>query len=208
VSIERALGKRGVRALGIAESFRLSYPRSVFVGTVMRSDWYIDGIGVGYSTVGGTDATDTVIKLIEELSREDIHVIMVDGCIVSFYNFVDISKVYEKVGVPVICLTFEKAEGRVDKAIRALFKDYDVRLKAVEKLGEPKPVDVGGGIVWVRTIGLDVRTAQKVISRFIRVGKRPEPIRISKLIARAILLKLIEGGDSALPTKQGLDTPS
>jgi Uncharacterized conserved protein len=54
------LGKKGIRILGIAESFS-SRERSLIAGVVMRKDLRIDGCAFGTVTVGGLDATDCII---------------------------------------------------------------------------------------------------------------------------------------------------
>ncbi|MBC7109878.1 MAG: DUF99 family protein, partial [Archaeoglobi archaeon] len=64
--------KKGIRALGIAESFRKGYPLSVLAGVVMRADWKIDGFACSLATVGGMDATEAVLKIFRDLSRRDI----------------------------------------------------------------------------------------------------------------------------------------
>jgi endonuclease V-like protein UPF0215 family len=45
--------------------------------------------------------------------------------------------------------------------------------------------------VYVRFVNIDYRTARTLIRKFTREGKRPEPIRIARLIANAILNHLI-----------------
>ncbi|MEM4238039.1 MAG: DUF99 family protein, partial [Candidatus Nitrosocaldaceae archaeon] len=80
------LEKKGIRALGIAESFRKNHRYSVIAGVVMRSDLVIDGILFNYATIKGDDATSSIITLYERLKRNDINLIMLDGLIISMYN--------------------------------------------------------------------------------------------------------------------------
>ncbi|PSQ09470.1 DUF99 domain-containing protein, partial [Halobacteriales archaeon QS_7_68_65] len=53
--------KAGVRALGVAESSRPDATRSTLAGAVVRADRVVDGFAFGSCTVGGTDATETVV---------------------------------------------------------------------------------------------------------------------------------------------------
>ena len=56
------LEKRGIRALGISESFKKETGRkSILGGVVMRSDLIIDGILFGAATLEGDDATDAIL---------------------------------------------------------------------------------------------------------------------------------------------------
>ena len=70
--------KKGLRALGIAESYA-GRTYSTLVGVVMRKDLRIDGFVFSTVTVGGMDATDAVIGMVEELNRKDINLILLSG---------------------------------------------------------------------------------------------------------------------------------
>lgn len=183
------ISKPGIRALGVAESFRLGEKYSVLVGVVMRSDGFIDGVALGKTTVGGLDATDAVIRLYESLGRNDIQLIMIDGCIISWYNIINLEEIHTKLGIPTLCLIFEEPEGDVIGAIRKLFpEDFEVRMRLYEGLKKPHEVLLPGNVrVYARFIGMDYRTARVIIRKFLREGKRPEPIRVARLIANAIL---------------------
>ncbi|BDR91774.1 DUF99 family protein [Vulcanisaeta souniana] len=189
MSIDALVSKPGVRALGIAESFRLDLRYSILVGVVMRSDGVIDGVSLGRTTVGGLDATDAVISLYRSFNRNDIQLVMIDGCIISWYNIVDLEKLADTLGLPIMCLTFEEPEGDVINALRKLFPgDSDVRIRLYEKLGKPDEMLLPGGLkIYVRFTGIDYRTARTIIRKFIKEGKRPEPIRVARLIANALL---------------------
>ncbi len=189
VGMESLISKPGIRALGIAESFRIGYPYSILVGVVMRSDGIIDGISLGRTTVGGLDATESIIRLYRSLGRNDVQLLMLDGCIISWYNIVDLEKLATELGLPVLCLTFEEPEGDVINALRKLFpNDYSIRIALYEKLGRPTEILLPGNLrVYARFVNMDYRTARTLIKKFTREGKRPEPIRIARLIANAML---------------------
>ncbi|MDD1663234.1 MAG: DUF99 family protein, partial [Methanomicrobiales archaeon] len=104
------LGKRGLRALGIAESFS-GRDSSTMAGVVMRKDLRIDGVSLAYLTVGGTDATDAVLAIIAALGRRDINVVMVSGSVVAWYNILDPEAISEETGLPLIVVTYEDSEG-------------------------------------------------------------------------------------------------
>ncbi|WP_084019804.1 endonuclease dU [Vulcanisaeta thermophila] len=189
MDIGSLISKQGIRALGIAESFRLGMDYSVLVGVVMRTDWLIDGVVVGRARVGGMDATESIINLHRSLGRSDIQLIMLDGCIISWYNIVNLSELHKSLGIPVICLVFEEPEGDVPNALRKLFpNDYEVRVRAYEALGKPHEFIIPGGLrVYARFVGIDYRAVRVILRKFTREGKRPEPIRVARLIANAIL---------------------
>src|SRR5690348_8505281 len=94
--------KKGTRALGIAESFRLGANTSTLAGIVIRRDSIVDGIIFGDSTIGGDDATESIVGMYHSLARQDINCIMIDGLIISMYNIIDGQVVADDTGLPVI----------------------------------------------------------------------------------------------------------
>ncbi len=197
--IESLLGKKAVRALGIAESFVLSIPRSIFCGVVYRSDGLLESVILDEATVGGDDATDTIIRMFRKLDRSDIHILMIDGCILSWYNILDLDRIYREVNIPVLSLIFENIEGDVEKAILKLFPEDRARYKLELFRKLPDPVRIvlkTGDIIYARAFGIErsSRLLRIIISRFLKDGKRPEPIRIAKHIAGAVLERVRESG--------------
>lgn len=180
------ISKRAIRVLGIAESFKLTHPKSVLTGVVMRSDFIIDGVVNSFSTVGGLDVTDTILGMFRSLGRPDIHAVMIDGCIISFYNIVDLDRLYGELKIPVMCLTFSRSRGNPRAAIMKLFSDYEARLSLLDKIGEPVMVSTRFGPVWVRYKGLSYGEAKVLVSKFQRDGRRPEPLRVSQLISASV----------------------
>jgi len=53
--------KRGIRVLGIAESFKKTSACSTLAGIVMRRDLIIDGIVFGNVTIEGNDSTKHLV---------------------------------------------------------------------------------------------------------------------------------------------------
>jgi len=184
----RMISKVGIRAFGVAESFRLGDVYSIMVGVVMRGDHVIDGVVFGKSTVGGLDATDSIVGMLRSMGRDDIHLVMIDGCIVSWYNIISVDRIYAETGLPTVCLSFEEPSGNVEVALRELFSDYEARLTMYNELGKPVEIYLGGGLrVYARFRGMDYRVLRVLLRRFTREGKRPEPIRVARLIANALL---------------------
>ena len=99
------LEKQGLRGLAIAESFSQTSKKSVLSGIVMSTDLIIDGFVLGNSTVGGDDATEAILSMYERLSRPDISFLLISGIVISLYNIVDVKKISEIIGLPVIGVT-------------------------------------------------------------------------------------------------------
>src|SRR5690606_2902106 len=109
--------KRGMRVLGIAESFTKGSMFSKLAGIVMRRDLIIDGMIFGNVTIEGDDATQSILSMYRSLKRNDINCIMLDGIVISMYNIIDGKELEENTKIPVIVVTFEESEG-LEGAIR------------------------------------------------------------------------------------------
>ncbi|MFP3283602.1 MAG: DUF99 family protein [Nitrososphaeria archaeon] len=203
-----SLGKRGIRCLGVAESFRLGgLPRSIFAGVVMRKDLFVDGASLSTATVGGDDSTDAVLELYRGLRRDDIGVIMISGAVVSWFNVIDPERIWEEAGRPVLVLTYRTSRG-LEAAIRARFGDrWEEKLDAYRRLGPREKVQLHTGFpVYVRAVGLGAREAAKVLNDFTAQGRYPEPVRVAGLLARAAL-RLVEATPHRPPPGTGGGPP-
>ncbi len=129
------LEKNGIRGLAIAESFSQDSKKSVLSGIVMSTDLVIDGFVVGHSTVGGDDATDSILAMYEKLDRPDVSFLLISGIVISSYNIVDAKRISEKIGLPVIGVTYEESQG-IEDAIKHHFPEsYESKLAEYSKLG-------------------------------------------------------------------------
>jgi len=184
--------KKAFRALGISESFvRGSSGKSILAGVVLRSDWIIDGFTFSKATLGGMDATEKVIGMYKALGRNDINVLMLNGCVISWYNVIDLQRVYEETAKPLICVTYEESEG-LDKYFLELFpEDCGKRLEIYHKNGPRTPVKLHTGHeVYVRFYGMKLEEAKGILNKLTLHGAIPEPLRVARLLARGIMKML------------------
>lgn len=186
------VSKRAFRCLGIAESFVRGAPRSALAGVVMRRDLLIDGVALTTVTVGGLDATDGVLEVYRMLNRKDINCTMLSGCIISWFNIVDLRRVYEETGVPLICVTYEESPG-IEEYIRKYFGDDSRRLELYRGLGPREAIYLRrtGARLYARYYGMVRREAEQVLNAFTTHGKVPEPLRVANLIARVYMRRLL-----------------
>ena len=182
--------KAGVRALGIAESYRGDRDdgrnRSTLAGAVVRADSVLDGLAYEACTVGGTDATDAVVELLDELGRPDVRYVLLGAVAPAWYNLLDLSSIYEAADRPVLAVTFEASDGLED-GLREAFSgsELEARLETYRSLPERRELSVNGETVYVRQVGLEPDAADEVVRAFTPAGGRPEPIRVAKVAARA-----------------------
>ncbi len=178
--------KKGIRALGIAESFT-GRAYSVLAGVVMRKDLRIDGFAVARVTVGGSDATNAVIRIIQSLRRNDLNLIMLSGCVISWFNIIDPAIVATSFGIPVICVSYEESDGLVQE-ITQHFPGDETRMEAYKRLGERTGVRLHTGYtVYIRGWGISTDDAAILCNEFTLDGGVPEPLRVARICARGIM---------------------
>lgn len=178
--------KPGVRALGIAESFRRDADRSTLAGAVVRADRVVDGLAYRRCTVGGTDATDAVRELIDELGRPDVQYVLLGAVAPAWYNLLDCTRIHEAADRPVIAVTFEASDG-LEAGLRDAFSgsDLEERLATYRSLPDRRDLSVNDETVYVRQLGCDEDEAAEIVRAFTPEGGRPEPIRVASAAARA-----------------------
>lgn len=180
------LDKKGIRVFAIAESFKKENSTSMIAGIVMRKDLIVDGVVFGNVTIGGNDATDSIISMIKNLQRNDINLILLDGMIISMYNIIDGEEIFRTTNIPVIAITFKDSFG-IDQSIKNYFPDnYKTKIESYNKLGERKKIMLKTGkFLFIRNWGIAIQDSINIINSFLIQGAIPEPIRIAKMIARA-----------------------
>jgi endonuclease V-like protein UPF0215 family len=176
--------KAGTRGLGVAESYRDD--ESTLAGCVVRADRVVDGLAFSSCTVGGTDATAAVLDIFERLGREDIQHLLVAGVAPAWFNILDLHRLHDATGLPVLSVSFEESTGLTD-SIREAFtgEARDRRLETYRAQPPRRPVAVDGERLFVRAVGISDGRADAVVRGFTPEGGRPEPVRVARLAARA-----------------------
>ncbi|MBS7622954.1 DUF99 family protein [Candidatus Bathyarchaeota archaeon] len=188
------IDKRGIRALGVSESFIKSKSRrSILAGVVMRSDLIVDGFSFARTTVGGTDATASVVELYRRLDRRDINIILLNGCVISWFNIISLGEVHRDTELPLICITYEESEG-LERYFTEYFRDEaEERIRRYRENGEREELKLHTGkTVFARYLGIERGDAARVLNRFTLQGSVPDPLRVARLLARRIAQQLSE----------------
>jgi endonuclease V-like protein UPF0215 family len=181
--------KKGIRAMGVAESFIKEVgKKSIISGVVMRSDMIIDGFSFSNVTLGGMDATQKIIELYESLERDDINLILLNGCIISWYNVVELNSIVNSTNLPLICITYEDSEG-LERYFKEYFPDdWEFRVEIYKKNGLRTPLQIWTGhTVYSRFLGMSEEEALGILNKFTLNGAIPEPLRVARLLARSLM---------------------
>jgi endonuclease V-like protein UPF0215 family len=180
--------KPGRRALGVAESYRGTdgTATSTLAGAVVRADRTVDDFSFGRCTVGGRDSTDAIAGLWDRLDRPDVRYLFLAGVAPAWYNVVDLRRLHRAIDRPVLSVSFEESDG-LEGAIAEAF-DGDGRRGRLETYGalpERRRLEVDGEPLFVRSVGLDAARADAVVAAYTG-GRRPEPLRVAKRLARRV----------------------
>ncbi|MHA1917416.1 MAG: endonuclease dU [Candidatus Ranarchaeia archaeon] len=186
----KLISKKGIRVMGISESFEKGDSVSIIASVIMSGDFVIDGFGFQEITVGGLDATKKIIKLFKELNRPDIKLIIISGCIISWFNIIDLESIYKEITTPIICLTYQNSDG-LEKYLNEYFskEEAQIRIKLYNKIKDRTKIELKTDYsVFIKCFGIDHKNARIILNKFTKQGKYPEPVRVSKNLAHELRL--------------------
>jgi len=132
------------------------------------------------------------------LERGDISAIMLNGCIISWFNVIDLRRLHEETGLPIISVSYRPSKGIRRYFIEYFPSDWERRVEIYERNGpRVEIVNKNGFKLYLRAVGLDEDDAAQLINRFTLFGRIPEPLRVARLMAHSILNDVVAGESSA-----------
>ena len=181
--------KHEIRILGVDDSPFPSHTTEevLLVGTVFRAGNWLDGVLSTYISGDGTDATEKIADMVKN-SRNlgQLGVIMLDGITFGGFNLVNIRKIFESTGVPVIVImrkipNFE----RIKKALKR-FDDWEDRWANILEAGEVYKVE-NSEPVYMQIHGIEREDAEDIVRLSTTRSAIPEPLRVAHIIAAGII---------------------
>jgi len=182
--------KDEIRILGLDDGpFKRDEREVLVVGTVFRGGSFLDGVVSTKVTVDGLDATDKLVELVCNTKFKDLRVVMLDGLGFGGFNLVDIKRLYEDTGLPVIVVVRNKPDfDEIRNALNNL-PQSQTRWNLVEKAGEVRSVSTKPGKkIFFQVAGIKEEDAREIIKLSATRSLLPEPIRVAHLIAQGIVL--------------------
>ena len=181
--------KPEIRIIGIDDS-SLHTDRVMIVGAVFRGGEWLDGVLRSHITKDGTDATDTIIRMVTNSKHfGQVRVLMLDGITYAGFNVVDITAVFEKSGIPVIVVMRDYPDfDRIRAALEHL-PDPGPRWDVIKRAGEIHKVTTreGGNPVYLQRCGIELEDAREIVRMSSTHSNIPEPLRAAHLIATGIV---------------------
>ncbi|MCE9652174.1 MAG: DUF99 family protein [Nitrosarchaeum sp.] len=184
------LEKKGLRCIAIAESFKENSEKSILSGLIMRKDFVIDGFVFGSATLKGDDATDQILHMYDELQRTDINYMLLSGLIISMYNIINLKKLFDSLKIPIIGIAYRESLG-IENSIRQHFpKSFEAKINEYKKLGKREKITLNTSHnLFVRYEGCTISEVTRLLNDLTLHGSIPEPLRVSQLLANALLQK-------------------
>ena len=148
----------------------------------------VDGLLVTRVRVDGTDGTDRVLAMLRGSPfLAGARAVLVDGITVAGFNVLDLERLSRRLRRPVVSVTRRPPDLPAMRAALAKYFPADAarRYRLVERHRPfaASPVDPS---LWISIAGGLRREARQLLPRTIAVGRWPEPLRLARLIARAL----------------------
>lgn len=142
----------------------------------------LDVVVRGHVKRDGTDATDTMAKLVREKSLVHVRAVLMQGITVAGFNVVDVHRLSRDLDMPVLVVMRKRPRMELFlKAMQAL-PGFEARRALIEAAGAPEPVRD----VWVQRVGLTLAEVERVLERTTVHGNIPEPLRLAHIIAGGV----------------------
>jgi endonuclease V-like protein UPF0215 family len=167
-------------------SSKLNREKTILIGVVMKGALEVVGVLARWITVDGNDATDSMIDAVNSSRFKDLRVILLKGITYAGFNIVDVERLWEETGLPVIVVVRKKPDiEAMENALRKHFPDAEDRIKLLKKA--PPLVEIIPDRLYVQAAGVDGKTAEEIVEVTTRTGLIPEPLRLAHMIASAVM---------------------
>ena len=179
--------KAHTRFLGIDDApFTFADKTTAVVGAAVRAPGYLEGVMLAEVAVDGADAQAVIAAMVNRSRyKEGLELIFVDGIAVGGFNLVDIRRLHEDTGLPVVSVTRRAPDtAAMVRALKRRFEDWEVRAAVVLR-EKPLAVRTAHRPLYVNVAGVSAKEAGEAIRISIVRGNLPEPIRMAHLIAAA-----------------------
>jgi len=182
--------KPEIRILGVDDGPFVPHSgeQVMLIGTLFRAGNWLDGVLCTHITVDGTDATGSLIELVNDSRHwEQLGVMMLDGITFGGFNVVNTREIFQGTGVPVIVIMRKYPDlPRIKKALKN-FPDWEERWDHILQAGEIFEVKIPGQEpIYMQICGLSEEDAREIVKLSATRSAIPEPIRVAHIIAAGV----------------------
>jgi len=183
--------KQEIRIVGVDDGVFAPHTKGLanVIGIVFRGGFWLDGIMKTEVTIDGMDATQKIADMINASPHyAQLRVVMLNGVTFAGFNVVDIVKLSELTGLPVIAVTREKPDfDDIRKALTYL-PQSEMRWKIIENASRLIRVRSRKGEepIFMQIAGISKEDAEKIIKETSTRSNVPEPLRVAHIIASGL----------------------
>jgi hypothetical protein len=159
--------------------------KAYLLGVLTRGFW-IENLALTLITVDGLDGTAELLKLCEQYAGK-FDLVMLASLAYAGFNIVDPEEICNRLRIPVVVVNPRKPRKEaVRKALMKHFKDWELRLKILEKTENPVKIKLNSSEAYISSFGIGIEKVEKIVNQLTVFGNRPEPLRIAKLIVKGL----------------------
>jgi endonuclease V-like protein UPF0215 family len=183
--------KPEIRILGVDDAPFVPHSREqvMLIGALFRAGTWLDGVLRTFITVDGCDATESLIEMVNNSRHlEQLGVMMLDGITFGGFNVVDIQRIFQETGVPVIVIMRRYPDLESIKNALKIFPQWEERWKRIMGAGEIYKIDKiqNQGPIYMQTFGISKEDAEEIVILSATRSAIPEPIRAAHIIAAGV----------------------
>ena len=183
--------KQEIRIVGVDDGVFVPHTKGLadVIGVVFRGGYWLDGIMKTEVMVDGMDATEKIAEMIKGSPHyAQLRVVMLNGVTFAGFNVVDIAKLSELAGLPVIAVTREKPDfADIRKALVHL-PQGEMRWKIIEDVSGLIRVRSRRGEepIFMQVAGISREDAERIVKETSTRSNVPEPLRVAHIIASGL----------------------
>jgi uncharacterized protein len=170
--------------------FLRSARRAALVAVIFSAPNYVEGILRTTVSIDGTDATDRILSLLGGSPFLDgVRAVLLDGIAVGGFNLIDLDRLHAGLHRPIVTVTRRAPDfSAIHAALRKYFpRDAAARWRLIRahslfRLSTPE-----GNPLRISAVGCTRAEASLIVRRTTVRGNLPEPLRLARLIARALV---------------------
>lgn len=182
---ELLANNKRLRVIGFDDApFQQARGSPVYVAGVVCSATRFEGMVWGKITKDGTDATDTLSRLLlHSKFHAQVHVVLLDGIAVGGFNIINLLALSRLVQRPCIAVMRKHPDlDAIEQALRNL-PDYQSRKASLDDAGI---IHVHRNL-YFQVSGCSPQTAALTLDRLTDTGHIPEALRLAHMIGSAVI---------------------
>jgi len=146
----------------------------------------IERVMLDWIHIDGTDGTEKVVSLVRR--SEGVDVVMLPSVSLGGFNVTNPYKLHKQLKLPIVIANPERPRLRaVRDALRQHFPDWRRRVVVFDLMGSPAVLQLGREeVLYFYSVGLPVKRARTILRSLTVFGKKPEPLRVARIVARAL----------------------